>query len=53
MTATVLELVPVCQLCRREVPEDTLFLQHKELGIVCEFCPEFQDGCIEIGADDD
>ena len=53
MIAPVLELVPVCQVCRREVPEGALFLQHKELGIVCEFCPEFPDGGIEIGDDDD
>lgn len=49
----VIEIIPVCQICKREVPDGSIFYQHEKYGIVCEYCPEFEDGGITPVGDED
>ena len=44
----ILDLHTKCQRCKREIPEDGLYYMHPDYGIVCEYCPEFEDGRIKI-----
>lgn len=44
----LLEINTRCQICRREVPEGSLFYMHPQRGIVCEYCPEFNDGGVVL-----
>ena len=39
---------PACAICKRVVPEGYLYYLHPKHGLVCEFCPEFKDGGIEV-----
>ena len=36
------------QKCKREIPRDGIYYKHPEFGIVCEYCPEFKDGGVQI-----
>jgi len=47
----VLELHTLCQKCKNHIKKGEIFYKHPEHGIVCEYCPEFNDGGIEIVTD--
>jgi hypothetical protein len=42
------ELHTKCQICKREIPDEGLYYTHPVHGIVCEYCPEFEDGGVKI-----
>lgn len=44
----VIELHIECNICKREIPEGTIYYKHPKYGIVCEYCPEFNDGDIKV-----
>lgn len=46
--ADIKELHIRCMICKREIPDGTLFYRHPKFGIVCEVCPQFRDGGVEI-----
>ena len=41
-----------CQNCKREIPVGSIFYQHPKIGIVCEYCPQFKDGGMEVIEDE-
>jgi len=45
---TVKDFPVKCQQCNREIPEGAIFYKHPELGFVCEYCPAFNDGPVEL-----
>lgn len=49
--AKVIDLHSNCMVCKREIPEGSIYYKHPVHGIVCEYCPQFTDGGIEV--DDD
>lgn len=48
----LVELHTKCQKCKREILEDGLYYKHPKHGIVCEYCPEFDDGGITLSEED-
>ena len=44
----VKELVVKCQRCKREIPDGGMYYLHEKYGVVCEYCPEFEDGGVHI-----
>ena len=46
--AEIKELFTKCQRCLREMPSDCIYYKHPKYGIVCEYCPEFADGGMEV-----
>lgn len=44
----VQEIRTTCQICKRLLPDGTIIYQHPKHGIVCQYCPEFEDGGIEV-----
>ncbi len=37
-----------CMICNLEIQDDGIFYKHPKHGIVCEYCPQFKDGGIEV-----
>lgn len=37
-----------CQICQREIEDNMVYYKHPRYGIVCERCPQFEDGGVEV-----
>lgn len=46
--ADVIDLKFYCRKCKREIPGGSIYYDHPTLGAVCEYCPEFNDGPLEV-----
>ena len=44
----VVEFPVLCAECKREIVEGMIYYHDKEKGFICEFCPSFEKGGIEI-----
>jgi len=37
-----------CQICKREIPDQSIYYTHPKYGYVCEYCPQFEDGPVKL-----
>ena len=46
------KIFPVkCVECKREIVDEMIYYHDKEKGFICEYCPGFSKGGIEINED--
>ena len=38
----------ICNICRREIVNEMLYYKHPKHGFVCEACPQFGDGGMDV-----
>lgn len=43
----ILDIPIKCSICKNTINDGTIFYKHKIHGIVCEHCPEFEDGGVK------
>jgi len=48
----MLELIKKCNYCKREMPDNCIYMKHPKHGIVCQFCEPFKDGGVSVIEED-